>query len=66
MTLRKVNIDNSVRYVSKGGHSHSERAPAIISKEGDSKPSTRKKNDSNIKRSQKKQKLQEKQNTRRI
>ena len=29
MTLRKITIDNSVRYVSKDNHSHSEQALPI-------------------------------------
>ena len=27
MTLRKITIDNSLRYISKDDHSHSEQAP---------------------------------------
>ena len=50
MTLRKITIDNSVKYISKDGHSHN-------SKERESKPTTRKKNGANKKGSQKIQKF---------
>ena len=45
--LRKIAVDNSVKYVSKDDHSHTEQAPPIP-KEIYSKPNTRKKNASNI------------------
>ena len=47
MALRKKTVDNSVRSVTKTGHSHTKQAPHF------SKPNTRKKNPSNIKLSQK-------------
>ena len=49
MTLRKVKIDNSVRYISKDDHSHTEQAPPISN--------TRKKSVSNKILSQKNKKL---------
>ena len=58
MTLSKITINNSVRYVSKEDHSHSERT-LPISKESDSKPNTRKKKASNLKLSQKNKKFSE-------
>ena len=57
MTLRKTAINNSVRYISEDGHSHSKQSPHF-SKERDSEQNTRKKKASIIKLSQKKKKLQ--------
>ena len=52
MTLRKKNLDKSVIYVNKDGHSHSVQAPHNV-KDKDSKPTTGKKNFSNHKLSPK-------------
>ena len=56
MTLRKLTIDHSVRYVSKVDHSHTEQVPPVPSereRNRDRKPNMRKKNASFIKLSQK-------------
>ena len=56
MTLRKITIDNSVRYTSKDSHSHIDQAPHF-SKQRDSKPNTKEKDASINKLSQKNKKF---------
>ena len=54
--ITKNNFDNSVRYVSKDGHSHSNQVSFIL-KDRDSKANMRNKIASNIKLSQKNKKI---------